>query len=121
MILDLFFISCLVALILLIWFHTEAFLEYVTLVGGNRFFLVDDFRKKQSEAGSYPSAHMDYVNYLIAYHDGFFIRLITCPICFSFWLTLITCFFTGSWMLLPICNILALLIYKMVAKVIVEH
>ena len=117
---ELFFISCLVALIMLVWFHTEAFLEYATLIGGNRFFLIDDFRKKQTEGPGFPAEHMDYVNYLMTYHDSFFIRLITCPICLSFWLTLISCFFMETWMLLPICNLLGLVIYKVVAKTILS-
>jgi len=117
MIFDIFFISCTVSLLLFIWFHTEAFIEYATFVGGNRFFHIDDFRKKQEE-NDYPAPHIDYVGYLLTYHGGFFVRLISCPICLSVWLTLVTCFFMEGFILFPIANVLSLIIYRGLTKVL---
>ncbi len=116
---EVFFVSCLVSLGLLVWFHSEAFLEYASMVGGSRFFLIDDYRKRQGEA-EYPAPHMNYQQYLVTYHNGFFTRLITCPLCFSMWLTLVVCFFAESFQVFPISNILALIIYKITSKALYE-
>jgi len=117
MILELLFMSSTVALILLVWFNTEAFIEYTKLFSGTRFFLVDDFREKQKEY-VYPAPHLDYISYLVQYHDSFFIRLITCPLCLSFWLTVALCLITGEWLLLPMTNLLGLIFFKVTTKVI---
>ncbi len=106
-------IPCGVALFLLVWMHSEAFLEYMTMIGGSRFFLIDDFKKKQEVDPA-----LDYISYMQAFHDSFFTRLITCPLCFSVWLTLIACFLVGNFVIFPICNILALIIYKVTLKII---
>jgi hypothetical protein len=116
MILETIFISSVVALVLIIWFHTEAFLEYAGLIGGSRFFHIDDFRKEQAKI-EYPAPHMDFIQYLLNYRDSFFVRLITCPICLSFWLTVIVCFASGLWVLLPASNLLALVVYKLMVKI----
>jgi hypothetical protein len=116
---EVIFVACIVALVLLVWFHSEAFLEYAAMVGGSRFFLIDDFRKKQAEA-VYPAAHMDYVQYLQAYHNSFFTRLLSCPLCFSVWVTLITCFFSEAFIVFPISNVLGLIIYRLTSKVLYE-
>jgi hypothetical protein len=108
---ELFSISCGVALVLLVWMHSEAFLEYATFIGGSRFFLIDDFKDKQK---SNPA--LDYIEYLQSHHNTFFIRLITCPLCFSVWLTLAACLFTDNLLIFPICNILSLIIYKITIK-----
>ena len=117
MILETIFISSVVTLALIVWFKTEAFLEYATAIGGGRFFHIDSFREEQSKI-EYPAPHMDFIQYLLSYHDSFFIRLITCPICLSFWLTVITCFASGLWVLLPVANLLALVLYKLIVKIL---
>ena len=106
-------ISCGVALFLLVWFDSDAFIEYATLFSGNSFFCIDDFRKVQEK---YPA--LDWISYLEQYHDGFFIRLITCPLCLSFWLILAVCLLSHSLILLPICYILTLIIYKLTSKLL---
>lgn len=113
MIFDSLLISSLVAVALLMWFHTEAFIEYATLFSGNRFFHIDDFREKQKK-----DPMIDWITYLQVNHDSFFIRLITCQLCLSFWLTLAACIATHNLVLIPICYILNLIIYKLTAKLV---
>ena len=104
---EILLISTTVATLLLVWFNTEAFIEYATLFSGNKFFHIDDYREKQKK-----DVTLDWIAYLGIYHDSFFIRLITCPMCLAFWLTLAICFFSHNLILLPICYILGLIIYK---------
>ena len=110
---EIIFISSLVALILLAWFHSEAFLEWAGLFSGNRFFHIDDFRKRQKD-----DVTLDWITYLQLYHNSFFIRLITCQMCLSFWLTLGICVFSHNLILLPVCYILGLVIYKLTIKLL---
>jgi len=110
---EILLISCTVALIQIIWLHSDAFEEYVTLFSGNKFFLIDDFKEKQKKDPA-----LDYITYLQNFRGGFFIRLITCPLCSSVWLTLITCLATGNLLVFPLCGILALVIYKFTIKIV---
>lgn len=111
---EVFFISSIVTLVLLIWFNSDAFIEYAKLVGGSRFFEIDEYEKLQTER-----ATLDYHGYLLEHKDSFFIRLITCPLCFSVWLTLIVTLITQDDLLLfPICNVLSLIAYKLTSKLL---
>ena len=76
-----FTISCLIALLLLIWFRTDAFLEYSKILHLNSITFHKDFEGKQ-----YDDASLTYHLYLRKYHNCFFVRLITCPICLAVWL-----------------------------------
>ena len=110
---ELIIISSSIALFLLIWFHTEAFIEYASMASGSRFFYIDHFKECQKK-----DPIIDWITYLQRQHDGFFIRLITCPICLSFWLSIIACLLTDNLILFPICNILSLIVYKLTIKLL---
>jgi len=86
---DSFLLSFINTLILIVWFQTNAFIEYC-----GRFpiisKIVDNFNK-MTQAGlssSFPS-------FLALNYNSFFVRLITCPYCLNFWLSLGTSFFVG--------------------------
>lgn len=70
-----------IGLILLIWFRTEAWVEYTRL-----FHL--DFLSfyKEYDAMKYQDVSLNYHLYLRREHNCFFIRMITCPICLAVWL-----------------------------------
>ena len=110
---EVIFIPFLVALVLLIWLHSEAFVEYATLFSGNRFFYIDDFKEKQKKDPT-----LDWIRYLQLYHDTLFVRLITCPMCLSFWLTLFACVVMDNLIFLPIYYIASLIIYKLTIKLL---
>lgn len=67
-------------LLLIIWFNTNAILEYVKIFKLSKLFRLDDFENKQSE-----DFELDYHRYLLKFHNCFFVRLITCPICLTMW------------------------------------
>ena len=106
--------SSIVSLLLLIWFLSEAFLEYATLIGGAKFFKIIDFKEKQER-----DPVLDYHMYLLKYHSSFFIKLITCPLCLSFWVSLVTVFLvTGSILIFPIVNVIGLITYKLTSNLL---
>lgn len=73
-----------ISLLLLIWFRTEAWLEYTRLFGINFLSFYKDYDVKRSQ-----DITLTYHIYLRRYHDCFFVRLITCPICVTIWIALL--------------------------------
>tara|TARA_B100000959_G_C14928811_1_gene602686 strand:- start:846 stop:1196 length:351 start_codon:yes stop_codon:yes gene_type:complete len=111
---DLVFCSSVVSLVLLIWFLSEAFIEYATAIGGEKFFKISDYKEKQKER-----ATLDYHSYLLESHSSFFIRLITCPLCFSFWVSLTTTLLaTDSMLIFPMVNLSGLVGYKLISNLL---
>ncbi len=74
--------SLTLAMVLTVWFQTNAFVEYMRLFRLTRFFKLDEFLKVEG-------GDEDYLSFLTEYYDGFLIRLVTCPVCLSFWLGLL--------------------------------
>ena len=77
----------------IVWFETEAFVEYIRLFDFNLFKVKDYSVAKQN------NFELTYHSYLLQKHNNFLTRLITCPICFTTWLSLILglCFLENKW------------------------
>jgi len=78
-------ISLALGYFLLVWLRTNAFTEYITLCGMSRILHISEYNKLHGEgyAGTYTDFLYEY------YRDSFFVRLICCPVCLSFWLGLV--------------------------------
>ena len=101
-------ISSMIALILLIWFRTDAWLEYCKLFGLDFVSFYPDYNTKKTE-----DATLKYLLYLRRYHNCFFVRLITCPICLAVWLG-IFCGILTAWASIPIYIIGGLLLFAVI-------
>ena len=67
---------------MLVWFRTNAFVEYLSLLKLSRFFHVGEYENIKSQG--YEGI---YVDFLVEYYrSSFFVRLLSCPVCLSFWL-----------------------------------
>jgi hypothetical protein len=98
------------ALILLIWFKTDAVLEYFSFIPGDPFKLTAYLTAKQSDVT------LEYHLYLLLNHNNFFTRLITCPICLNVWLSILfNLYFTKSFIVPELC-LPSLLIYYLLVK-----
>ena len=76
------------ALFLLIWFKTEAFVEYMKLFRLSKLFKIDLY-EEMNRGG----ADMSYHEFLLEHFNMFGTRLITCPICVTTWLCgILACF-----------------------------
>jgi hypothetical protein len=107
------FTNCaIVALILLGWFRTDAWLEYTRMLKLPRLSHYKDFDIKHRE-----DASLTYLLYLRLYHNCFFVRLITCPICLSVWLGIIISIFT-SISLIPLSIVGGLLLFTIIDKLL---
>jgi predicted small integral membrane protein len=115
MILSILTTTALIASALIIWFKTEAFEEYVSLIGGDAFFKVKDYRKAQKR-----DALLTYHSYLLTKLDSFFIRLITCPYCLGAWLCLVTSALQNETSLVGIYYVGSLTLYGLTSKVLEE-
>lgn len=97
---ELLIATCSVVFFLVIWFQTEAVVEYGRLIGlGGKYF---EERDKDFSITSFPV-------YLEMKYANFFTRMLLCPFCIGFWLTIIACLLTG-------CNfyvvyVLSMLVY----------
>jgi hypothetical protein len=76
------------ALILILWFNTEVFVEYCNLLR------LPFFKTKQYIEAKKQDCSLSYHTYLLSRHNCFFVRLITCPICFNFWMCLLLYIFS---------------------------
>lgn len=105
-----------IALILLIWFDTDAFVEYAEILSTkfpklkDKLFLPDYELVTQSNYISYP-------DFLVEYHNCFFTRLLSCPICVSTQLGLFFGLFVGLNKFAGIA-LSGLLLYKITKKLL---
>jgi hypothetical protein len=83
---EIFYLPVAFACILYIWHNTEVFVEYLTLFRLDNFFHIKKYKEKQET-----NSMIDYETFLLTNHNGFFVRLITCPICVSVWMNLFAC------------------------------
>ena len=104
--------SSIISLILLIFFRTDGFLEYTRLFHLNFLSFYKDYDAKYKEDVS-----LTYLQYLRQYHNCFFIRLITCPICLAIWLGIIPLIFT-SLPLVPVCIVGGLLLFSIIDRLL---
>lgn len=103
--------ACSIAVVNMVWFNSSAFEEYSELFYANKFFKVDDFKTAQKNDFT-----LTYHNYLLLKHDSFFIRLITCQLCFTIWLSILTCLHIG-FINLPLLIVAAYGIYGGVTRI----
>ena len=103
--------SSAIAVINLIWFNSTAFEEYAELFYADGFFKVRDFKKEQQNDFT-----LTYHNYLLLKHSSFFVRLITCHLCFTVWLSIFACLHI-EFVNLPFLIILSYSIYGGVIKI----
>ena len=85
-------IALLFSYLLLVWLKTNAFVEYMQLFRLSRFLKVSEYL--QIQENGYGGVFADFLQEY--YHDYFIVRLLSCPICVSFWLGILTSLYTGE-------------------------
>ena len=107
------FLISVVAMVLIIWFRTEAFVEYCHLLGLDSLC---DYRGYNDEKKN--DVRLTYHDYLLRFHHGFLTRLLTCPICMSMWITIFMCVITLSALHIPVVMVGGLTIYLIIDKLL---
>ena len=100
-------------IILVVFFDTDAFIEYCKLSRQlTKLFKIDDFQEKYTS-----NFELTYHIYLRQYHSNFFTKLITCPICLNTWISIISAIIIGN-VLTSFCFIMffSLFLYYLLKK-----
>lgn len=104
----------LILFINIVWFETEALVEYIKLFRLNWFKVTNYLIAKES------NFELTYHSYLLQYHKNFFTKLITCPICLTTWLSIIfSLLFTKSILNFSIIFVLSIIGYNIYRKLLV--
>lgn len=106
-------VSSLVGLLLILWFKTESIIEYSRIFGFDWLTHHKDYDSKKKN-----DAFLSYHAYLRQHHNCFFVRLITCPICFSIWVCLILMILGGKIIIFPIGFFGGLILFGIIDKLI---
>lgn len=101
-----------VAMMLLIWFKTDAFAEYMCLFRLDRFFALREYgqMKQVNPALFFP-------DFLLEFKNTFLSRLFSCPICVSVWFGLLV---AAVFAMLKMClavSFTALILYEAYLKI----
>ena len=98
--------------LLILWFNTEVLVEYTHLLR-LKWFKVDEYLlSKESDFT------LTYHSFLLKKYNNFFVKLITCPLCFNFWTIFIGKFiFNYDFIEIPTIYVSSLLIYLLFNKI----
>jgi hypothetical protein len=92
---------------LFVWFHTDGFAEWCYFLGIRSEFAIEKFYKHNQVLKEYNKKDYQEISYIdflrLAYKDNFFIKLITCPVCITCWLSsFVSFYFKSFWLSFPI-------------------
>ena len=99
---------------LIVWFQTDAFVEYCKVFGLKKFLF------------GYDNPELTFPQYLYSKRNVFcknrfslfYIKLITCPICLSFWLCLISGTIIHNFLAIPLLYVTSLFVYLIFSKLL---
>jgi len=96
---------------LIVWFHTEAFVEYCNILRIKRFFKIDEFEKAQENDFS-----LEYLPWIKQTYPNFFTKLINCPWCIGFWFTVISSWIFSTFYIFPVIYVCTIVIYLLIVN-----
>ena len=107
--------SFLSASILFFVYETEAFVEYVKLLRLNKLLEVDKYEKYLDTAGG-----GSYWEYLVWEKPTFLRKLVSCPLCVSFWLNLGMLYFYRPNLVMFVMNLWLTLFLYLTLKLLLK-
>ena len=99
------------SLFLIIWFETDAFVEYCRIIKP----LCKWFKIKEFDEAYNNDFELTYHLFLRKTYNNFFVRLITCPICVSIWLSIVLSI--NDIIKMPMICIISLFIYYLFNRI----
>lgn len=91
-------LTCLIIFNLIIWFKTDAFIEYGRLFGLSKRFKFKEFQDKKLVEPYL----LTYPQFLRITYSNFFTRMVSCPLCLSVWMAIMFCILGNCISLLPL-------------------
>lgn len=101
-------LSCLITLILLVWFNSDFVYHWGRLFGLVRLLKLNEYENDKLKNLDDP---LSYPTWLKMKSDNFFIHLITCRVCLCVWLSIIISLVFGLIIFSPILCITSLILY----------
>jgi len=99
---------------LIVWFQTDAYIEYCKVFGLKKFLFGYDESDLTFPQYLYTKRNVFTKNKFIL----FYIKLITCPICLTFWLCLIPAFLLQNFLIVPLLYVCSLFVYLLFTKLL---
>lgn len=96
---------------LIVWFHTEAFIEYGKLFKLSKILKINEFETAYNKDFT-----LEYLPWLKSSYPNFFTKLINCPWCIGFWFTLTVSLFLYTIYIFPVIYVTTLVIYLQIVK-----
>ena len=100
------------SLVLIIWLKTNAFYEYIKVLKLDKIrvikelFSLEEYENFVNQA----KVSVNYSEFLSITNDDFFAKLVSCPICLTFWMSVAVVFIMPLYF--PLVVILTLFIYN---------
>ena len=118
------YIACLIAMVLLVWFKTDALIEWGSIFGLSKILKADEFYKFKMEQLLEPICSpndITYSTFLKLKYNCFLTRLLSCPWCLSVWLSIVAGVIIFNPIAIPMMYIISLLIYGTIVKLITSQ
>lgn len=114
--LDFFYSIGIVVTLLIVWFQTDAYIEYCKLFGLN--FLLFGYDKTDEQL-TFPQ-YLYTKRYTLSKcrYCVFYIKLISCPVCLNFWFCLVMGVLFNNILFVPLLYVVSLLIYLIFTKLL---
>jgi hypothetical protein len=107
---------CLIVAILVVWFQSNAFVEYCKLFGLKKILL-----GYEDDTNNLTFPYFLLIKKNILFQCSickFLIMLITCPICLGFWLSIVGACLTFSILYTPVYYITSLFVYFLLTRIL---
>lgn len=110
----LFILSSFIATLFLVWFNSDFIVEYGKLFGLRKLLRLREYKEKQRET----PVPLAYPLFLKMTYDNFFIKLISCPVCLSVWLSIVFGLIFHIWTFIPVICVMSLTLYGIIRKLL---
>lgn len=102
---------------LFIWFHTEAFIEYIRYIPPlSKLLKVKEYIEFQKTKD-----YLNYPLYLSVYYNNFFTKLISCPYCLLFWINILSLLLLDNKIFIFVNYVISLVIYIIVIIMVKKY
>ena len=102
--------------ILIIWFNTDSFIQYIKLFRLSKFTYIKEFEQELFE-----NPDLKYLDFAYFKEPSFLNKLISCPYCLSFWISFISAIIATSELLLGfVVYPMSLIIYFSFIKIFLK-
>lgn len=100
------------SLVLIIWLKTNAFYEYIKVLKLDKIRIIKELFSLEEYENFVNQAKVsvNYSEFLSITNDDFFAKLVSCPICLTFWMSVAVVFIMPLYF--PLVVILTLFIYN---------